>query len=117
MSRRPLTEPELADRLGALSGWSRTDERIVATAQFPTFPGLIAAVDDIAITAEASDHHPDLDIRWRTLHVRLTTYEPSPGSSAGPALTALDLEAAAHITDIVHAHGGTLLPANLTNTP
>ncbi len=44
----------------------------------------------VAGTAEAMDHHPDIDIRWRTLRFVLSTH------SAG-GLTALDLDLAARI--------------------
>ncbi len=44
----------------------------------------------VAETAEAMDHHPDIDIRWRTLRFVLSTH------SAG-GLTALDLDLAARI--------------------
>lgn len=38
------------------------------------FPAAIAAVTAVALTAEAADHHPDIDIRWRTLRFALSTH-------------------------------------------
>ena len=29
----------------------------------------------IGFLAEAADHHPDLDLRWRTVRVALTTHD------------------------------------------
>ena len=29
----------------------------------------------VGFLAEAADHHPDLDIRWRTVRVLLTTHD------------------------------------------
>ena len=44
--------------------------------------------------AEELDHHPDIDIRWRTLTFRLSTH------SAG-GVTHRDVELARRIDDIV----------------
>ncbi len=42
-----------------------------------TFPGFldgIEAVRRVAERAEAADHHPDIDIRWRTVTFVLVTH-------------------------------------------
>ena len=70
-----LPDDEIAERLAALLGWEREGDEIVRTFELPTFPEAIAFVDRIAIEAEAADHHPDLDIRWRTVRVALTTHD------------------------------------------
>lgn len=97
--RRPLTEAEIERQLVALPAWQRDGEALRATFSFPSFPALIRTVDEIAVVAEEIDHHPDLDIRWRTLHVLLTTH------SAG-ALTQLDIEAAHRIEQCARNEGG-----------
>ena len=117
MSRRPLTDDEVMRAIADLPAWSRVGNGLVARAEFPSFPLLISAVDDIAVAAEKLDHHPDLDIRWRTLLVRLTTHEPFPDRQGGPALTELDIAAEHQITTCVHASGGTLLSTTLTPDP
>ena len=45
---------------------------------------------DVAADAEAMNHHPDIDIRWRTLHFTLSTH-----SEGG--ITQLDIELAHQI--------------------
>ena len=40
----------------------------------PTFPAAIEWVVMIAQAAEAMDHHPDIDIRWRTVTFALVTH-------------------------------------------
>ena len=50
----------------------------------------IRLVQQVAEVAEDLDHHPDIDIRWRTLTFRLSTH------SAG-GLTAKDLRLATDI--------------------
>lgn len=98
--RRPLDEEEISRQVALLPEWVRHEQTLNATFSFASFPELIAAVNEIAIVAEELDHHPDLDIRWRTLRVSLTTH------SAG-ALTQLDIESAHRIWACVRAENGT----------
>ena len=55
-------------------------------------------VDRVAEAAEAADHHPDIDIRWRTLTFTCATH------SAG-GVTGKDVELAGTIDGIVRAAG------------
>ena len=93
-----LTDPEIARRLAALPDWTRDGEAIRRTAEATGFPAAIRVVDAVAEQAEAMDHHPDIDIRWRTLHFTLSTH------SAG-GLTALDFDLAARIDEAITTHG------------
>ena len=52
----------------------------------------------MADAAEAADHHPDIDIRWRRVTFRLTT-------KAADGITFRDMGMAATIDDLVS--GGT----------
>jgi 4a-hydroxytetrahydrobiopterin dehydratase len=85
-----LDDATVAQRLGALPGWERAGDEIVKTFELPTFPDAIAFVTRIADRAEAVDHHPDLDVRYRKVRVALSTHD------AG-GLTDLDFELAAQI--------------------
>jgi len=84
--------------LRELPGWSGDTTTIRATLAFPDFSAAIRAVDEIALVAEAMNHHPDIDIRWRTLRVALTTHD------AG-GVTQLDVELAHRIADIAAGLG------------
>lgn len=53
----------------------------------PTFPEAVRLVQLVAEQAEALDHHPDVDLRWRTVTLTLATH------SAG-GVTAYDVELA-----------------------
>ncbi len=64
------------------------------TVEFPSFPAAIVAVVDIAKIAEELEHHPDIDIRWRTVTFRLTTH-----SDGG--VTERDITLATRIDEIV----------------
>jgi 4a-hydroxytetrahydrobiopterin dehydratase len=80
--------------LAGLDGWTGGPAGITRTAELPSFPAAITVVDRVAEAAEAADHHPDIDIRWRTLTFACATH------SAG-GVTAKDLDLAARIDEIV----------------
>lgn len=82
-----------------LPGWTRDGEALVLTAKLPSFPTAITVVDRVAEIAEDRDHHPDIDIRWRTLTFRCSTH------SAG-GITDLDTALATSISEQVSAAGG-----------
>ena len=91
MARPPRLSPdEISAALTDLPHWSGDGEGIRRTVELPSFRDAVAAIVAIADVAEELDHHPDIDLRWRTLHLRLTTH------SAG-GVTALDLELARRI--------------------
>ena len=60
--------------LAGLDGWDGGPDGISRTVRLPSFPAAIAVVDRVAEVAEEMDHHPDMDIRWRTLTFRCITY-------------------------------------------
>jgi 4a-hydroxytetrahydrobiopterin dehydratase len=94
-----LDDTAVAAALDELPGWERDGDAIVRTAELPSFPVAIEVVDRVAALAEKRDHHPDIDIRWRTLTFRCSTH------SAG-GLTQLDLDLARSITDEIASAGG-----------
>jgi 4a-hydroxytetrahydrobiopterin dehydratase len=96
---RALSEEEVADQLGSLPGWAGTTEAIGCSYAFPDFPTAIAGVDGVALEAEEMDHHPDIDIRWRTVTFSLSTH------SVG-GVTQLDIELAHRIRRIAEACSG-----------
>jgi 4a-hydroxytetrahydrobiopterin dehydratase len=85
-----LTPDQVADALESLPGWSGDTTGISRSLECASFPAAIAVVDAVALLAEAADHHPDIDIRWRTLHFTLSTHD------AG-GVTQLDLNLAREI--------------------
>jgi 4a-hydroxytetrahydrobiopterin dehydratase len=91
-----LSADEVAAGLANLEGWSGDTSRITRTAALPTFLGAIAVVDRVAAVAEAADHHPDIDIRWRNLTFACATH------TAG-GVTAKDIDLARRIDEIVAA--------------
>ena len=85
-----LSPDELTAALSGLPLWSGDGAGIRRSVQLPGFPDAVAALVRIAFEAEQMDHHPDVDLRWRTLHLTLVTH------SAG-GVTEFDLELARRI--------------------
>jgi len=85
-----LTEPEIRQALAGLKGWAREGDVIVKRYTFKAFADGIRFVDRVAVAADRADHHPDIDIRWTTVTMALTTH------SAG-GLTRKDFALAAEI--------------------
>jgi 4a-hydroxytetrahydrobiopterin dehydratase len=88
-----LDDATIATRLGGLTGWSRDGDTITKDFQCASFPAAIAFVVRIGFLAEAANHHPDLDVRWRNVRVALSTHD------AG-GLTTLDFDLAAKIDEV-----------------
>jgi 4a-hydroxytetrahydrobiopterin dehydratase len=89
-----LSNEEVDAALPGLTDWERTDGALKRSIKFPGFLDGIEAVRRIAEVAEAKDHHPDIDIRWRTVTFALVTH-----SEGG--ITQRDLELAGEIDRIV----------------
>jgi 4a-hydroxytetrahydrobiopterin dehydratase len=91
-----LSTEEVAAGLRGLADWSGDPSSITRTAALPSFAAAIGVVDRVAEVAEEMDHHPDIDIRWRTLTFTCATH------SAG-GVTGGDLALARRIDEIVAA--------------
>lgn len=65
---------QLEKELRQLPGWEHFDGSIQKHFQFGSFIGAIEFVNSIASLAEQTDHHPDIDIRYSKVIVRLSTH-------------------------------------------
>jgi len=70
--------------------WERRGESLTTTVVLHDFAAALSFVNAVGAAAEAANHHPDIDIRWNTVQLVLSTH------SAG-GLTVLDLALAATI--------------------
>ncbi|MFT3831738.1 MAG: 4a-hydroxytetrahydrobiopterin dehydratase [Micropruina sp.] len=95
---RLLADDEIARQLAGLPGWRRDGDSLTAVIEAPGFPAAIALVDAVAEEAERLNHHPDIDIRWRTTRWRLSSHD------AG-GITQLDIELAHRIVECADAVG------------
>jgi 4a-hydroxytetrahydrobiopterin dehydratase len=88
-----LDDDERTGLMAALPGWEGDAAALHRIVSAPDFPTAIRLVDAVAEVAEELDHHPDIDIRWRTLTFVLSTH------SAG-GVTHTDIELAHRISDL-----------------
>jgi 4a-hydroxytetrahydrobiopterin dehydratase len=89
-----LTDQQVDAALPNLNDWKRDQGALRRSVKFPSFLAGIDAVRRVAEHAEAKDHHPDIDIRWRTVTFALVTH------SAG-GITQNDIDMARDIDGIL----------------
>ncbi len=76
-----MSEPVLtqADVDGALEEqhlhWTRAGDVLVTTVKLHDFGAALAFVNAVGAAAEAANHHPDIDIRWNTVRLSLSTHD------------------------------------------
>lgn len=98
-----LNPDSLHTSLNQLHGWTGTVEAgIEKTYRFADFAGAMAFVNRVADVAERLDHHPDIQISWDTVSLRIISHaaggateacvelaraiDAEPGSVTNPAL-------------------------------
>ncbi len=77
-----------------LPGWHLDGEQLVGRWPFADFGAALAAAVRVGSLAERADHHPDMQIGWGKLEVRLTT-------DSTKALTSRDVELALQIHKVL----------------
>ena len=94
-----LGEAEVAAAIeGEGLGWQLEGGQLSKVVRRRDFAGALALVNAIGVVAEAADHHPDIDIRWNTVTLHLSTH------SAG-GITQKDLDLAAAIDRLGASEG------------
>ena len=68
-----LDDESVASGLGDLA-WERDGDSLVKTVRRDDFVDAMGFVNEVAGLSEAMNHHPDIDIRWNTVHLRLSTH-------------------------------------------
>jgi len=74
-----------------MAGWDEEGGVLHREFTFDDFAGALAFVNQVGAVAEQVNHHPDIDIRWNTVTLRLSTH------SAGGVVTDRDRDLAARI--------------------
>jgi 4a-hydroxytetrahydrobiopterin dehydratase len=69
-----LSKGDIEERLSALDGWERDGEAIVKRFDRGDFKGSVDFVNRLTPEAEEMNHHPDLEISWKTVTVTITTH-------------------------------------------
>ncbi|WP_206486788.1 4a-hydroxytetrahydrobiopterin dehydratase [Rhodococcus sp. KRD162] len=87
-----LTDRDIQD--AQLTDWTVAQKSLTRTVELASFRAAIETVNQVADAAEEADHHPDIDIRWRSVTFVLSTH------SAG-GLTRKDVDMARRIDALV----------------
>ena len=93
VNRDVIPSADLADCLARCPAWELEGREITRTFEFTSFPGAIDFVNAVAGVAEDAGHHPDIDIRYARITLRLTTHSKG-------ALTGADFEVAERIDNL-----------------
>jgi len=70
-----LSQADLDKALRELSGWAVKDNAITKTFKHDSFAEAVVFVNAVAHLAELANHHPDIDIRYSTITIAITTHD------------------------------------------
>ncbi len=70
-----LSDNEIQTELNALSDWTQEGNKIKCTRKFKGFPEAIEFVNKLVAPAESAGHHPDLEISYNTVMIRMTSHD------------------------------------------
>ncbi len=72
----PYTKEQAVKNLPQISGWQLRDDgkEISRQVKFKNFKAALTFVNQIGDIAEAEGHHPDLELGWGRVGVRLSTH-------------------------------------------
>lgn len=91
---RLLTDEELLAGLTSLSGWEVRDGWLRKTYRTPGWAHSLMLVNTIGYVSEAAYHHPDLEVGYAQVTVKLQTHKVR-------GLTRLDLELAKRLEEVL----------------
>lgn len=94
----PVTPSEFSECAG-VEDWRVEADGASALFRTGSFSVGVALVNVIGALAEAAHHHPDLDLRYASVRVRLTTHDLG-GLSQRDVKLARQISAAARVLDI-----------------
>ena len=94
MSRPDPLSHDLVAAALASTNWRIDDGVLHLSAELASFPAALGFVVSVGALAEAHNHHPDIDLRFRTVRLVLSTHDVG-------ALTELDVDLALAISGLL----------------
>jgi 4a-hydroxytetrahydrobiopterin dehydratase len=70
-----MTTKQMSLHLKTMPNWSKRGQTIHRTFEFKGFLKAIEFVNRVARKAQKSSHHPDIDIRYNKVTLKLTTHD------------------------------------------
>lgn len=101
---RILTETELSEALSSLTDWREDQAHLVSAFKFKKSATAVDFMAKVGAAAEEANHHPDLEWRWNTVFLALSTH------SEGTKVTSFDVALAEKLSAAAADLGGTAEP-------
>ncbi len=70
-----LSDTEIKTQLNDLSDWTQDGKLIKCTRKFKGFPEAVEFVNQLVEPAESAGHHPDLEISYNTVVIKMTSHD------------------------------------------
>ncbi|NRB09880.1 MAG: 4a-hydroxytetrahydrobiopterin dehydratase [Richelia sp.] len=70
-----LTEAEIKQRASQLNEWNVEGKQLTCTRKFADFIQAIDFINKLVEPAESACHHPDIEISYNTVIIRMTTHD------------------------------------------
>ncbi len=93
MNHKILSDAEIKHELAALPDWSYKAPNIEAAYAFANFRDAISFIVQVAIEAEASNHHPEFFNSWNKVTFSFCTHD------VGNKITDTDIKLAKYISE------------------
>ncbi len=71
---KPLPPEQIQTYLKRLPGWVLAKDEIVKTYSFKNFHETMGFVNAVAFIANREDHHPEMEVAYKTCQVRYSTH-------------------------------------------
>jgi len=81
----------------ALHGWSKSENALERTFELADFKAALTFINELGEHAEEMGHHPDVDLRYNKVKLRLTSHDVG-------GITRRDLRLAEQAETIAHRH-------------
>lgn len=75
MATPALSEDAIVTALQTLDGWQRDGEALVLSVKLKTYAAGLLFAGLVGALAEIHDHHPDMQIGYKTVRVRFSTHD------------------------------------------
>src|ERR1700686_5868147 len=70
-----MSDAQVDRALKSTTGWRRETDFITKDFRFRTFLAGIRFVDKVALIAESQQNHPDIQVVWTTVTLRIQTHD------------------------------------------
>lgn len=69
-----LSDTEAREAAASLDGWTYADNQLEKSWKFKDHVEAMGFVNRVALLAERADHHPDLNVVYSSVRIRLNTH-------------------------------------------